>query len=618
MKVKLFLVLAVFLLIINITFASRINVSLAKTSYGSQQNIDGSLDLNITGLPVDAKLVLSINSNSIEKDIKDLCSEQTKASYSIIGSEPSPTIEFSSAGTNIDYAFDINTYLTIKPSTITLTAAQLKIQGIENPESPSLDINSDNSIEWEYIGPLIIPNQYIILPTDYLKNLQPETAIKQINGGAGEYCENVTLPLSYSYKIETYVKTINTNGNLSARLRFPNGGLVTDSNGAKANCTIERTSAKGNFEWKSCWINNENLKFVSKSQNYLICAYSTSSRSEITYYELAFQGPSAINAGYSCSGTICSYSNGLDYFIRGYYGDYEKKFSNPVNIDPDIIINSIKSCNNFVVYDGLVHCIYPLKISSKSRGKIKLSNSSISYSGTTYSNPISKILYTPELMNCTDPVLGLYFNQEDQLIDLRDLITPTDIGDYTLNIKLKYGEQTYESKSADIKVVSLPQIVLKIPKQAGVNMPITFNATVSGNSPFNYSWYFGDGSNSSEKSPVHSYTILGTYDINLTIIDKDGISNNINTTIEILSVKDTLSSLLNSTRNSLANITSKIASSELTDVTNSLKINDLITNLNFNLTKYEIDYKNTVDSTAKSEAAKEQDYSNILKNLEAL
>ena len=69
LKVKLFLVLAVFLLIINITFASRINVSLAKTSYGSQQNIDGSLDLNITGLPVDAKLVLSINSNSIEKDI---------------------------------------------------------------------------------------------------------------------------------------------------------------------------------------------------------------------------------------------------------------------------------------------------------------------------------------------------------------------------------------------------------------------------------------------------------------------------------------------------------------------------------------------------------------------
>jgi len=55
-----------------------------------------------------------------------------------------------------------------------------------------------------------------------------------------------------------------------------------------------------------------------------------------------------------------------------------------------------------------------------------------------------------------------------------------------------------------------------------------------GEEEFTWNWTFGDGTNSSEKSPTHTYNHTGTYQINLTIWDEDNIPYNFTKHIQVL------------------------------------------------------------------------------------
>ncbi|MBI4289210.1 MAG: PKD domain-containing protein [Chloroflexi bacterium] len=49
--------------------------------------------------------------------------------------------------------------------------------------------------------------------------------------------------------------------------------------------------------------------------------------------------------------------------------------------------------------------------------------------------------------------------------------------------------------------------------------------TVGGEAPFGYSWDFGDGATSTEKSPAHSYNSGGAYSVSLKVTDPKGNSS---------------------------------------------------------------------------------------------
>ena len=53
------------------------------------------------------------------------------------------------------------------------------------------------------------------------------------------------------------------------------------------------------------------------------------------------------------------------------------------------------------------------------------------------------------------------------------------------------------------------------------------------------------------KDPSHIYKAKGDYNIILNVSDKNGISERANFTIRIISAKDSLAGLLNSTRDSI-------------------------------------------------------------------
>lgn len=54
-----------------------------------------------------------------------------------------------------------------------------------------------------------------------------------------------------------------------------------------------------------------------------------------------------------------------------------------------------------------------------------------------------------------------------------------------------------------------------------------------GISPYRYSWSFGDGSISTEKSPTHIYSTVGTYRATVTVTDQAGMKGRWTTTINV-------------------------------------------------------------------------------------
>lgn len=607
-----------FLVFINICLASAINLDLDKTEYGPESLFSGNLTLNLTGLPVDTLLVISVNDEGVAKELADTCYSytETPATYAIASSASNPTITFSEAGSNLDYGFDINTYSSTIPSSVDADG-YLKLTGVSPyAESPSLDINDDGIIDWEYVGPLKMTGtqiNYLPISTNYLFNLERENVDKKIYGySKDEFCENITLPLSQSYKINVSIKKINS-GDLRVRIRDSNRAVVRNASNSEAECLISNDGSTDAYSWVSCEINNTN--FIKKqNQNYLVCVYAKGGQSSYPYYYIAFQGPSAINRGYYCNSGSCSYANDIDYFIRAYYGDYEKQFSPSVTLT-DVIKSSITKCSNNVKVNNQVHCIYPLKFMSKSAGSLQIEDVSLSYSGTDYPDPISKINYVPSKMSC-DGIDNYYLDEEYEQMDFSDVLTPTEEGDYTVYFDLISGEDIIESASADFSVIPAPSIIFgTIPSQTSVGIPVLFNVSVSGNGPFNYSWDFGDSNKSKDRVITHTYKNIGEYNVSLTVTDVNGISSVEEFSIQVLSVKETLSSMLNSTRDALTAFSSKLKSTaSISGLSDAMNFEKLVSDLSFNLSKYEGEFK-TTQQAVKADNIKEQEYSTILQKL---
>lgn len=61
------------------------------------------------------------------------------------------------------------------------------------------------------------------------------------------------------------------------------------------------------------------------------------------------------------------------------------------------------------------------------------------------------------------------------------------------------------------------------PYYGTVNVPVQFTGSVYGGQPgFSWLWEFGDGTTSTDQNPIHTYAVLGDYQITLTVTDNDG------------------------------------------------------------------------------------------------
>ncbi len=84
-----------------------------------------------------------------------------------------------------------------------------------------------------------------------------------------------------------------------------------------------------------------------------------------------------------------------------------------------------------------------------------------------------------------------------------------------------------DSVSKSITVLSKPVISFTVDKTGSCRPPLTvnFTSTVSGGNL--YSWDFGDGTNSNQQNPSHTYNLYGVYDIKLVATNASGCKDSL-------------------------------------------------------------------------------------------
>ncbi|MFT6707563.1 MAG: Zn-dependent metalloprotease/chitodextrinase [Flavobacteriales bacterium] len=110
----------------------------------------------------------------------------------------------------------------------------------------------------------------------------------------------------------------------------------------------------------------------------------------------------------------------------------------------------------------------------------------------------------------------------------------TENGTYTvvLTTTNSFGPAEHE---LTVSIENLISAEIQSSSPAEINLPINFESTVSTGVPVTtYSWDFGDGNNSTEANPDHTYTGLGNYTVTLTVVNSAGCQATTTTEISIL------------------------------------------------------------------------------------
>jgi PKD repeat protein len=109
-------------------------------------------------------------------------------------------------------------------------------------------------------------------------------------------------------------------------------------------------------------------------------------------------------------------------------------------------------------------------------------------------------------------------------------------GSYTVNVTVTDRIGATVSGATSIDVVAGPTAeILPAPAEWDVGVPITFSgAMVGAHTPGNFSWNFGDDGTGSGDLVAHTYYLLGTFTVELTVRDSVGGTGSAEVSVEIV------------------------------------------------------------------------------------
>lgn len=119
--------------------------------------------------------------------------------------------------------------------------------------------------------------------------------------------------------------------------------------------------------------------------------------------------------------------------------------------------------------------------------------------------------------------------------------TYTSPGTYRVRLTVRDSAGLRDRTSVDIEIKEEPQpetppmAVIDGPTAAQINQTVNFDASrsQSANQIVNYYWTFGDGTGSTGVNVQHVYRAAGLYNVNLTLVDNQGLRGSTNLTIRI-------------------------------------------------------------------------------------
>ncbi len=160
------------------------------------------------------------------------------------------------------------------------------------------------------------------------------------------------------------------------------------------------------------------------------------------------------------------------------------------------------------------------------------SNRYVYYSGTSFSSPLTAGIAA--LMVAANPAI----TPED--IENGLFSTATDIGSAGDDNVFGHGLVNAEAAvnyATNLGSVSAPTAVINVSSQSvPFGTPINFSATNSSDSDGNitsYQWTLGDGNTSTQAAFSYDYAQAGSYQVNLTVTDNDGLTDSDTVNIQV-------------------------------------------------------------------------------------
>jgi len=110
-------------------------------------------------------------------------------------------------------------------------------------------------------------------------------------------------------------------------------------------------------------------------------------------------------------------------------------------------------------------------------------------------------------------------------------------GTYTVTLTVKDDEHLANSTQVTIIVIDYPIAGFSyLPSEPLVDQTINFDAAASdpvGGTITSYTWKFGDGQTGTGRTTTHSYLTTGTFTVNLTVTDSEGLTNSTTKTVTV-------------------------------------------------------------------------------------
>jgi len=106
--------------------------------------------------------------------------------------------------------------------------------------------------------------------------------------------------------------------------------------------------------------------------------------------------------------------------------------------------------------------------------------------------------------------------------------TLSEKGEYTVNLTVS-NENGTDSKSATISVDSLLPLAKFVSNVTSGSSPLSVQFTDQSESATGWNWNFGDGTNSTEQNPMHTFSVAGNYTVNLTVSNENGTDSKVAT-----------------------------------------------------------------------------------------
>ena len=98
------------------------------------------------------------------------------------------------------------------------------------------------------------------------------------------------------------------------------------------------------------------------------------------------------------------------------------------------------------------------------------------------------------------------------------------ISDYPVKLTVKDNTGCTDTYTDIVHIANIVASFSALDTIACLNAPFQFNNS-STEDPLTYAWTFGDGGTSTDKEPLHTYTVPGTYDVTLDIIGSTGCTS---------------------------------------------------------------------------------------------